>query len=204
MPPLVGVAVNVTDVPLQIAPAGTAAILTVGVAVEVVPVTVNPFTDKIGRKYFYGEFFPPEFSKFPYNKSNAMRFFPKTKEVAINEGYFWDEKESVNFQVSKIAKDLPDKINETGESILNETIECSFCMRAYKIVKGEYDLLRKMILPIPHKCPKCRENSRFERLTPMKLFDRNCAKCNINIKTPYNQTRPEIVYCEKCYQQEVY
>ena len=54
------------------------------------------------------------------------------------------------------------------------------------------------------KCPKCRENSRFERLNPIKLYDRNCAKCNIEIRTPYVPDRPEIIYCEKCYQQEVY
>src|SRR5688572_7806470 len=39
----------------------------------------NPYTDKLGRKFYYGEFFPPEMSRFPYNDSIAMRFFPKTK-----------------------------------------------------------------------------------------------------------------------------
>ena len=28
--------------------------------------------------------------------------------------------------------------------------------------------------------------------------------CKNKIKTTYSQDRPEIVYCEKCYQQEVY
>ena len=31
-------------------------------------------------------------------------------------------------------------------------------------VKGELDLLRKLNLPVPHECPKCRENKRFERI----------------------------------------
>ncbi len=165
---------------------------------------VNPYIDKLGRKYFYGEFFPPEFSKFPYNKSNAMRFFPKTKEQALSEDYFWDDAENPTFPTSIQAADLPDTIKDTNESILKETVECLECRRAYKAVKGEYDLLRKMNLPLPHKCPKCRENIRFERLNPIRLYDRNCAKCNIEIRTPYAPDRPEIIYCEKCYQQEVY
>jgi hypothetical protein len=164
----------------------------------------NPYIDKAENKYYYGEFFPPEFSLFAYNISNAMRFFPKTKEQALAMGYFWNETKNPTFPTSITSSDLPDAIQETNESILNETIECSFCLRAYKIVKGELDLLRKMNLPVPHKCPKCRENKRFARLSPIKLFDRNCAKCNNPIITPYALDRPEIVYCERCYQNEVY
>ena len=165
---------------------------------------VNPYVDKLERKFYYGEFFPPELSKFPYNKSNAMRFFPKTKEQAIAQGYFWDDNLNQTFLISMIAKDLPDKIIYTNEIILDETIECSNCFRAYKIVKGELDLLRKMNLPVPHECPKCRENRRFERLNPIELYKRNCMKCKKEINTPYSTDSSNIIYCEQCYQQEVY
>ncbi|MES2023631.1 MAG: hypothetical protein V4439_03025 [Patescibacteria group bacterium] len=30
------------------------------------------------------------------------------------------------------------------------------------------------------------------------------ARCNVEFETSYAPERPEIVYCEKCYQQEVY
>ncbi len=165
---------------------------------------VNPYIDKFGREFYYGEFFPPEFSQFPYNKSNAMRFFPKEKEASKAEGYFWSEVENPTFSASISSIDLPDRIKETEDSILAETISCLECNRAYKIVKGELDLLRKMNLPVPHQCPKCRENKRFDRLTLPKLYNRNCAKCNLEVETPYASERSEIIYCEKCYQQEVY
>jgi hypothetical protein len=165
----------------------------------------NPYIDKLGRKFFYGEFFPPEFSKFPYNKSNAGKFYPETKEEALSHGYEWDDTENPTYTISIRSEDLPDTILETDDSILNETIGCLKCSRAYKIVKGELDLLRKMNLPIPHECPKCRESKRFARLNmPTRLYDRKCMKCDIDIKTPYSPERIEIVYCEKCYQQEVY
>src|SRR3989344_109063 len=163
---------------------------------------VNPYIDKLGRKFYYGEFFPSEMSQFPYNKSNAMRFFPKTKEQTLSEGYSWTDAESPTYPVSINSTSLPDTIEGINESILNETIGCSLCARAYKITQGELGLLRKMKLPIPHECPKCRENRRFRRLNKPKLYNRKCAKCNADIYTAFAPERPEIVYCVKCYQQE--
>jgi CxxC-x17-CxxC domain-containing protein len=163
---------------------------------------INPYIDKLGRKFFYGEFFPLEFSKFPYNKSNAMRFFPKNKKQALAEGYSWTDMESPTYPVSINSSSLPDTISEVNESILNETIGCSLCFRAYKITQGELGLLHKMNLPIPRECPKCRENKRFSKLNLPKLYERACAKCGKEISTAFAPERPEIVYCEKCYQEE--
>lgn len=163
---------------------------------------INPYIDKLGRKFYYGEFFPLELSNFPYNKSTAMRFFPKTREQAIKEGYSWDDKENPIHQASIKTESIPDKINDTTDSILNEVLECMSCGRGYKIVRGEFDLLRKMNLPLPHECPRCRENERFARENKPGMHHRECAKCNAPIYTPYAPERPEIVYCVKCYQQE--
>ena len=162
----------------------------------------NPYVDKLGRKFGYGEFFPPEMSQFPYNKSNAMRFFPKTKEQALEEGYSWDDTESPVYITTLKSQDLADTIKEVTDAILDETIECANCKRGYRIVKGELNLLGKMGLPIPHECPKCREKKRFDRMTKPKMYNQTCMKCNTNIYTPYALEDPRIVYCVKCYQQE--
>ena len=162
----------------------------------------SPYIDKLGRKFFYGEFFPPQMSKFPYNKSNAMRFFSKTKEEALKEGYTWNDEENPTPTATMKAESLPDTISETTDSILNEVIECASCKRSYKIVKGELDLLRKMELPVQHECPKCRENKRFVRMTKPKLYHRKCDKCGEPIYTPYAPEDPRIVYCVKDYQAE--
>lgn len=164
---------------------------------------VNPYTDNNGRKFYYGEFFPSEFSKYQYNQSNAMRFFPKTKEQAISEGYTWKDIENPTIASTMVSDLLPETIGETKEIILNEIIECAFCKRAYKIVRGELELLSKMNLPLPHECPKCRENERFARLDPIKLWNRNCAKCGVQTVSAFAPELPEIIYCEKCYQQEI-
>ena len=160
----------------------------------------NPYIDSKGRIYKYGEFFPPEFSNFFYNKSGVMYFFPKTEEQALAEGYNWSNKEDTVYNITKPVDSLPDKILNTNDDILNEVIGCKNCSKGYKIVHGELNLLRKMNLPIPHECPKCREKKRFTRMNKPGMYHRTCDKCNINIYTPYAPDRPEIVYCVKCYQ----
>ena len=162
----------------------------------------NPYVDKLGRKFYYGEFFPPEFSSFPYNKSNAMRFLPKTKEQALGSGYFWEHEKIIKYDITISARDLLATIKETEDSILNEIIRCPDCSRGYRIAKGELGLLRKMRLPVPHRCPKCRESARFAKMNRPKFYDRECAKCAKSIKTAFSPDGPEIVYCEKCYQGE--
>ncbi len=162
----------------------------------------NPYVDKLGRKFSYGEFFSPELSNFAYNKSNASRFYPKTKEQSLKDGYAWDDAEVLNTTCSVKAEDLPDTIKDAAESILNETIGCAVCSRAFKITSGELGLLQKMNLPIPHACPKCRESARFGKINLPGLYDRSCMKCDASIRTPFAPDRTEIVYCEKCYQGE--
>jgi hypothetical protein len=164
----------------------------------------NPYIDETGRAWPYGEFFKPGFSKFAYNSSNAFKFFPKSKEEAFKLGYSWNEEVVQNVKETINGKDLPEKISEVDPSILNEIISCVSCDRKYKVIAMEYDLLKKMNLPIPRECPKCREAKRFARLNMPKLYNRNCAKCDIEVKTPYAPGRPEIIYCENCYQKEVY
>lgn len=160
----------------------------------------NPYIDPAGRTFGYGEFFPPALSKFPYNKSNAMKFFPKKKEEAISLGYAWDDIENSTLPSTIEADRLPDTIAETTDALLNEVVKCAECARSYRIVKGELDLMRKMGLPLPHECPKCRESKRFARMTKPGMYHRNCAKCNDPIYTPYSPEDPRIVYCVKDYQ----
>ena len=163
---------------------------------------VNPYTDKLGRKFFYGEFFPAELSKFSYNNSTAYKFFPKTKEEILALGYTWNDETEQLGEATISGKDLPETIAETDASILKELIACATCNRKYKIASLEFDLLRKMNLPLPTRCLKCRENSRFAKLQMPKLYDRLCAKCGKPIRTSNSPDRPEIIYCEKCYQGE--
>ncbi|KKS45183.1 MAG: hypothetical protein UV08_C0007G0028 [Parcubacteria group bacterium GW2011_GWA2_42_18] len=164
----------------------------------------NPYVDAQGRVWKYGEFFPISMNLFAYNESVAHLFFPKEKKQAIAEGYQWYEGTRSEYTITKQACELPETISEVADIIIKEVIECANCRRAYRIIESELMLYRKMNLPPPRICPACRHTRRFNRCAKPIFYDRICAKCSKSIKTSYAPDRPEIVYCEKCYQQEVY
>jgi hypothetical protein len=62
-----------------------------------------------------------------------------------------------------------------------------------------------MNIPLPRYCPNCRHHERLKNRNPLKLYKRTCMKegCDVEFETTYAPERKEIVYCEKCYQNEV-
>jgi len=175
-----------------------------------------PYTDKAGNVYKYGEFYPIELSPFGYNESCAPELLALSKEQALERGYSWQD--NVQKTVGKetlLPKNIPDSINDIDDSILEEVLVCVECNRNYKIVQNEFIFYKKMKIPIPRKCFFCRHANRLARRNPFKLWHRQCmcekrkhfhgtGKCAVEFETSYAPDRPEIVYCEKCYQQEVY
>jgi hypothetical protein len=171
-----------------------------------------PYVDAKGRTYKYGEFFPPELSPFAYNETVAQEILPLSKEDAINKGYTWKDAEKKNYTVTLKHQDIPDSIVDVKESILSEVIECEHggrcnhqCAGAFKLTASELKFYKAMNIAISHLCPSCRHYGRVEQRNPMKLWHRKCMKegCNNEFETSYAPDRPEIVYCEQCYQQEV-
>ena len=210
-----------------------------------------PYVDAKGRKYTYGEFFPPELSPFAYNETIAQEYFPLTKQEATEKGYKWRDPDTKNYQITKKPEDLPDRIKDVPDSITNEIIECAHirinprtdlresacqeqCTTAFKIIPQELQFYRQMNLPLPRLCPNCRHYERLKQRNPLKLWHRSCMcagthlqpttnnkqqpdyqyqntathshgtePCPNKFETSYAPERPEIVYCETCYQQEV-
>ena len=172
-----------------------------------------PYIDQKERKYKYGEFFPPELSPFYYNETVAQEYFPLTKEEAIMRGYKWKERDNRNYKIDIKSEIIPDNIIEVNDEILDKIIECEHkgicneqCTEAFKITPDELKFYQRMSLPLPHLCPNCRHYQRIKQRNPLKLWHRKCMKegCENEFETSYSPDRPEIVYCERCYQQEVY
>jgi hypothetical protein len=176
---------------------------------------VMPYMDKMGNKYTYGEFFPIELSPFGYNETLATEDVLLSKEEAKEKGYNWqDNIQRTTGKETLKPENIPDSINEIGDSILEKVLACVECQRNYKIVPNELIFYRKMGIPIPRRCFYCRHAARLKRRNPFKLWHRKCmcdknhthhsGACEVEFETSYAPDRPEIVYCEKCYQQEVY
>ena len=168
----------------------------------------------------YGEFFPSEFSPFAYNETIAQDYFPLKKEEAIAAGYAWRDREPRTYSVTIAASDLPGRIQDVSDSILKETIACAHggtcedqCATAFRILPEELQFYRSMKLPLPQLCPNCRHYARVRMKTPLNLWHRDCmceqgnhgheGRCSVGFETAYAPGRPEIVYCEQCYQKEI-
>jgi hypothetical protein len=163
----------------------------------------------------YGEFFPSTMSNFGYNETMAQEYFPLTKEEALKKGFkWWDKLQKTTGKETLKPEEIPDSINDVPDSILEEVLACVECDRNYKIVQNELLFYKKHLIPIPRKCFYCRNSARLKLENPFKLWHRVCmcdkehpnhtSKCQVEFETSYAPDRPEIVYCEKCYQQEVY
>lgn len=183
--------------------------------------------------YKYGEFFPPEFSPFAYNETIAQEYFPLEKEEALSKGFKWKNPNPKNYQVTIKSENLPDKISEVSDSTLSDIIECKHaskkcneqCTLAFRIITQELQFYRQMNIPLPRFCPNCRHYQRVKQKNPIKLWHGKCqcagAKsengvyanevlhfhgaehCPNEFETSYSPDRPEIVYCEQCYNSEV-
>ncbi|MAF80379.1 hypothetical protein CL629_04875 [bacterium] len=192
-----------------------------------------PYKGNNKKEYKYGEFFPIEISPFAYNETVAQEYEPLTKNEAEKKGYTWKEEEKKNYGITKHTKDLPDNINEIKEDILGEVIECEHkgeckekCTTAFKITKEELQLYKKLGIPLPRLCSNCRHFARVRLVGLPKLHHRKChcagessennvyknttnhshhdkEHCPNEFETTYAPDRPETIYCEACYQQEV-
>ncbi len=180
-----------------------------------------PHIDSKGRVYKYGEFFPVELSPFFYNETIAQDYFSLSKNQALFCGFGWKEEEEKNYTIDIKKGQIPTIIDQVNEDIINKVLECEHegncnekCTKAFRIVEAEFRFYKKMNLPLPHLCPNCRHYQRLKQRNPLKLWHRQCmcekeehghrGRCPIEFETSYAPERPEIVYCEKCYQKEVY
>ena len=160
------------------------------------------------------EFFPSSLSPFWYNETVAEEYFPLKKEDVLTKHLYENWKQIYNRsdyevpipKVDKIipANKLPENISEIPDDILNWAIECEVTKKPFRIIKEELEFYRKHKLPIPRRHPDQRHLDRMKLRNPRKLYDRNCDKCNKEIKTTYSSDSKKIVYCDKCYEANIY
>ncbi len=181
-----------------------------------------PYVDKRGNIYKYGEFLPGDLSPFPYNATVAQDYLPKDKQEALDKNYKWEEDSERNYTISLDNVSIPKSIKEVDDSILDEVLECenrqnkkSGCSEVFKIIEQELKFYQRLGIPLPLKCPKCRHNERLLEKNPNILYKRICmcdknnhthgeGSCEVEFETTYAPDRPEKVYCESCYNKEIY
>lgn len=151
-------------------------------------------------------FFPTNISPFWYNETVAQEYYKLSKNEALKKWFNWLDYEIPFPKVDKIipAAKLPKNILNIPDDILNWAIECEESKKPFRIIAQELEFYRKQDLPIPKRHPDIRHLNRIKIWNPRKLFDRKCDKCLTNILSIYSIEKPEIIYCEECYNKEIY
>jgi len=159
-----------------------------------------------GQAGEWGHFFTSSLSPFAYNETVAQDYYPLTKEQATKLGYRWQENIDEPPQAEKVipAEKLPDSIDDIPDDVLNWAIVCDVTNRPFKIMRKELEFYRQVRLPIPRLHPDERQMRRMAMRNPRKLWGRTCDKCGKEFQTTYAPERPETVFCEECYLNEVY
>ncbi len=163
----------------------------------------------------YGEFFPPSIAPVCYNETQGNYYMPLTKEETLARGWQWEEKVPGIFGKENIkTEDIPDSIEDVDNEVFSMIFKCLDCTKNYNLTQNEFTFYQREKIPLPRRCPECRYKKRFAIRLPRKLWKRVCmcdktnhdhnGKCQIEFETSYAPERLEIVYCESCYNKEVY
>ncbi|MBI4407482.1 MAG: zinc-ribbon domain containing protein [Candidatus Kerfeldbacteria bacterium] len=135
----------------------------------------------------WGEFYPISLSPFAYNETVAQEYFPLTEAEVKTNGWPWHAPDLADYQPAQ-----------------GDLLACQKCQKNYRLVPAEQKYYKQFGVPLPIFCPQCRHLARMQLRNPRQLWQRQCAKCGKAVATTYAPNRPETIYCELCFQKEVY
>jgi hypothetical protein len=176
----------------------------------------------------WGQYFPMNISPWAYNESVAQDLFPLTKEEVLKLGGRWQDNTSFTKGKETIkSADLPDDIADAdSEKIVGQILACVDCGRNYKLITQELKFYKNLNIPLPRQCSDCRHYQRMKLRNPKNLWLHQClceqsdhghtgrpasnasrsdaGRCSQKFETTYAPDRKEKVYCQECYQKEIY
>ena len=145
-----------------------------------------PYVDANGLRYPYGEFFPAEFSPYPYNHTLAQENFPLSEHAAAEQHLIWKKPEGKKHEATLRWQDVPDSIEDATDDLLGQTIRCRSwdedseeailhnCTGVFRIIPQELEFYKRFGLPIPRRCYNSRHFERIKQRLPAKLYTREC------------------------------
>ena len=154
----------------------------------------------------YGDGFPMKFSAQAYNMSIASVSFPLSDEEIVKlGGYLAKEPESNAGEIKTLSgKDIPETIDEATDDVVNHGIACEVTGKPFRITPSELQFYRRMKIPIPSVHPVIRMNDKAKIIKIGRYYEGSCAHCGKPINSAFDPKDGFILYCESCYQKEVY
>ncbi len=154
------------------------------------------------------QYFDPSICPFGYNEGVAQEYFPMTKNNALAR---WYTRQDTNQDpvipewVNVLTSDhIPDTITEVDDGILKRIFICEVSGRPFRIVQQELDFYRKLGIPLPRKHHDIRHLERLAQRPERLLHVRSCDMCGVEMLSIHDKDATFKVYCETCYNKEVY
>lgn len=165
----------------------------------------DQITEKLSAKMKergeWGETFMYKVNLHGYNESLAQILMPLKKEEAEKLGFRWTERKFPDIDPSKVYVQK-DSINDVSwDELKDKVVVCEESGRPFRIIKQEFDFYKQYAIPLPRLHPEVRMFHRYPKELYFNLHDSKCRKCG----TPFQTSMPDndIVYCEKCYLENV-
>ncbi|MFA5995370.1 MAG: hypothetical protein WC801_02920 [Patescibacteria group bacterium] len=163
----------------------------------------------------WGEFMPMDISPWAYNETIANDYYPKNKDEISRLNGKWEDTLPGSYHQETLTMDkLPNAIKEVSDVMLEAVLSCMNCSRNFRIIKHELTFYRNLNIPLPRLCSTCRYIIRKKLRNPRQLWQRRCmctqpdhnhqGRCATEFETTYSPDRKELIYCEDCYQKEIY
>ena len=146
----------------------------------------------------WGKFFHSRFSAIPYNHSMASRFFPKTKQEALIEGYQWYE-ENIDSNASNVK--LSDGLPKDNQPI---KVTSSKSKRTFLITAREIKKYRELEVPLPRNTYDERIHKRASNFAGVELINRRCDKTSVSLKTVYGKEWEFPLWEKRAYEKEFF
>lgn len=161
--------------------------------------------DQMRQTGEWGLFLSPRLCPFAHNESVSAQYFPLAANEATTRGLRWEEKTPGTFgQETITANELPDSIADVPDSYIQKILACERCHKNYKIIPQELAFYRRHQLPIPRSCFSCRHTARVAIRGPWRPTEQRCSRCQTPIQAYGEPGYTGRVYCEQCFQKEVY
>jgi hypothetical protein len=138
----------------------------------------------------WGEFFPMQLSPHAYNTTVAQRYFSKTKEEVNSLGLIWFEDNSLNAKDAVPAKDLPDRLPESNDSLVVASEKSG---KLFRIASADIAKYRSLGAPLPRTSFIERMDTHVKCLGGLKPLTRSCAVTNRPLLTYFEESLYPIV-----------
>ena len=91
----------------------------------------------------------------------------------------------------------------TQQDLTKLTCQNSECRKDYIVVPQEAKFYETKKLPLPDQCPACRHRQRMALRSERQLYKRTCDRCKGEMLSVYPASAPYVVYCHKCFWENI-